>query len=112
MSTSNAAASSALRELVTPFSVEITPREAATLPPLAGVLTPGTAVSITFLPRTPWEDTLAAARWIAEAGMRPVSHPGRPRGARPRGPAPDAVRPRRRRGVRRAARRGVDGTGR
>ena len=43
--------------------VEITPREAGTLPPLSGVLAPGTAVYITFLPRTPWEDTLAAARW-------------------------------------------------
>ncbi|MHA6782994.1 hypothetical protein ACVGOW_18645 [Pseudonocardia saturnea] len=71
---SDAAVSSALRELITSFSAEITPREAGTLPPLSGVLAPGTAVYITFLPRTPWEDTLAAARWIAEAGMRPVPH--------------------------------------
>ncbi len=71
---SDAAVSTALRELLTPFSVEITPKEAAALPPLSDVLAPGSAVYITFLPRTPWADTLATARWIAEAGMRPVPH--------------------------------------
>jgi methylenetetrahydrofolate reductase (NADPH) len=68
------AVSSALRRLLTPFSVEITPKEAAGLPPLSDVLDPGSAVYITFLPRTPWADTLATARWIAGAGLRPVPH--------------------------------------
>ncbi len=68
------AVSSALRGLLTPFSVEITPRETAALPPLSGLLPAGTAVYITFLPRTPWADTLAAARWIAGEGMAPVPH--------------------------------------
>ncbi len=64
----------ALRRLLTPFSVEITPREPTKLPPLSDLLDPGTAVYLTFLPNVPWEDTVAAVRWVAEAGMRPVPH--------------------------------------
>jgi methylenetetrahydrofolate reductase (NADPH) len=64
----------ALRQLVAPFSVEITPREAKNLPPLQDVLAIGTAVYLTYLPRVPWPDAVAAARQIAEAGMRPVPH--------------------------------------
>ncbi len=64
----------ALRQLVAPFSVEITPREAKNLPPLQDVLAVGTAVYLTFLPRIPWSETVAVARRIAEAGMRPVPH--------------------------------------
>jgi methylenetetrahydrofolate reductase (NADPH) len=65
---------SALRHLVAPFSVEITPREAKNLPPLQDVLTVGTAVYLTFLPRIPWPEMVAVARQITEAGMRPVPH--------------------------------------
>jgi methylenetetrahydrofolate reductase (NADPH) len=64
----------ALRRLMSPFSVEITPREAPTLPPLPDVLAPGTAVYLTFLPNRPWEETVAVARTVREAGMRPVPH--------------------------------------
>ena len=64
----------ALRRLMSPFSVEITPREAAVLPPLPDVLAPGTAVYLTFLPNTPWSDTVALARSVREVGMRPVPH--------------------------------------
>ena len=64
----------ALRGLVSAFSVEITPKEAATLPPLQEVLAPGTDVYLTFLPNTHWADTVAVARQVAEAGMRPVVH--------------------------------------
>ena len=64
----------ALRRLLTPFSVEITPKEAPSLPPLPDVLAPGTAVYLTYLPNTPWADTVAAARSVREAGMRPVPH--------------------------------------
>ena len=51
-----------LRRLVRSFSAEITPRETATLPPLDGLLAPGTSVYLTFLQRTPWDRTVAAAR--------------------------------------------------
>ena len=63
-----------VRQLVSPFSVEITPKEAPSLPPLPELLAPGTAVYLTFLPHTPWADTVAVARSVAEAGMRPVPH--------------------------------------
>lgn len=63
-----------LRRLTARFSVEITPREAPSLPPLPDVLPAGTSVYLTFLPNTPWEQTLAVARSVREAGMRPVPH--------------------------------------
>ena len=63
-----------LREMMAGFSVEITPREAPTLPPLADVLPAGTAVYLTFLTNTPWKQTVATARSVREAGMRPVPH--------------------------------------
>lgn len=63
-----------VRRLVSPFSVEITPKEAPTLPPLPELLAPGTAVYLTFLPNTPWADTVGVARTVAEAGMRPIPH--------------------------------------
>lgn len=72
--TSDEAVGANLRRLVHSFSVEITPRESATLPPLDEVLDPGTAVYLTFLARKPWQETVEAARWVAEAGMRPVPH--------------------------------------
>src|SRR6185312_10797155 len=66
--------SAAVRALLSPFSVEITPRETAKLPPLSSLLDPGTAVYLTFLPNVPWEQTLDAVRWVAHDGMRPVPH--------------------------------------
>jgi methylenetetrahydrofolate reductase (NADPH) len=63
-----------VQELMSPFSVEITPKEAPSLPPLPEVLAPGTAVYLTLLPHTPWADTVGVARSVAEAGMRPVPH--------------------------------------
>ena len=75
-----------LRNLLSPFSVEITPREAPTLPPLPELLAPGTAVYLTFLPNAPWAETVAVARTVREAGMRPVplSGPRRSTHGRPR----------------------------
>src|ERR671929_148089 len=61
---SETAVNAAVRGLLHPFSVEITPREATELPPLSDVLDPGTAVYLTFLPRNRWEQTVAAARWV------------------------------------------------
>jgi methylenetetrahydrofolate reductase (NADPH) len=66
--------STAVRRLMSPFSVEITPREAAALPPLPDHLAAGTAVYLTFLPHQPWGETVAVARAVREAGMRPVPH--------------------------------------
>jgi hypothetical protein len=66
--------SGALRGLLAPFSVEITPRETTKLPPLSGLLDPGTAVYLTFLPNVPWDQTVDAVRWVAHDGMRPVPH--------------------------------------
>ena len=63
-----------VRRLMSPFSVEITPKEAPTLPPLPELLAPGTAVYLTFLPNTPWAETVDVARTVREAGMRPVPH--------------------------------------
>lgn len=64
----------ALRSLADPFSVEITPKEAATLPPLSEVLAAGTEVYLMFLPRTPCPDTVAVARRLVRDGLRPVPH--------------------------------------
>jgi methylenetetrahydrofolate reductase (NADPH) len=64
----------ALHGLLDPFSVEITPREAAKLPPLSDLLVEGTAVYLTYLPNTPWAETVAVARRVVEAGLRPVPH--------------------------------------
>jgi methylenetetrahydrofolate reductase (NADPH) len=64
----------ALHWLLDPFSVEITPREAAKLPPLSELLVEGTAVYLTYLPNTPWAETVAVARRVIEAGLRPVPH--------------------------------------
>jgi methylenetetrahydrofolate reductase (NADPH) len=63
-----------VQNLLSPFSVEITPREAPALPPLPELLAPGTAVYLTFLPNAPWAETVAVARTVKEAGMRPVPH--------------------------------------
>jgi methylenetetrahydrofolate reductase (NADPH) len=64
----------ALQNLLSPFSVEITPKEAPTLPPLQEMLAPDSAVYLTFLPNTPWHETVAVARSVTDAGMRPVVH--------------------------------------
>lgn len=63
-----------LHGLLDPFSVEVTPREAAKLPPLSDLLVAGTAVYLTYLPHAPWSETVALARRVVEAGLRPVPH--------------------------------------
>lgn len=63
-----------LQRLLDGFSVEITPKELGKLRPLPELLTPGSSVYITFLPRTPWTETVAVARQVAEQGMNPVPH--------------------------------------
>jgi methylenetetrahydrofolate reductase (NADPH) len=63
-----------LRRLLGRFSVEVTPKELARLPRLSDLLPLRTAVYITFLPGTPWEDTVAAARRVMADGMTAVPH--------------------------------------
>src|SRR4051794_41764590 len=69
-----AARGAPLQNRLPPFSVEIPPRGAPPPPPLPELLAPGTAVYLTFLPHTPWAETVAVARAVREAGMRPVPH--------------------------------------
>ncbi len=64
----------ARRALLDGFSIEITPREALGLQRPGGLLPRGTAVYLPYLPRVPFEDTVAAARRVSEAGLQPVVH--------------------------------------
>ena len=63
-----------VRQLMSDFSIEVTPRELDKLPPLDRVLAPGTAVFITWLPNAGFEGTVACARRVHEAGLVPVPH--------------------------------------
>src|SRR3954452_20843446 len=63
-----------VQNLLSPFSVEITPREAPTLPPLPELLAPGTAVYLTFLTNPRWGERVAVPRAGREPGMRPLPH--------------------------------------
>lgn len=65
---------SALAELTSAFSVEVTPREAPKVAHFGEVLAPGTRIYITFLANTPFEETLALAARAVREGMRPVPH--------------------------------------
>lgn len=56
------------------FSVEVTPRDLAIIGSLEGLVPPGTSVYITYLDTTGLEGTIAAARTLAVAGMRPIPH--------------------------------------
>ncbi len=56
------------------FSVEVTPREVDRVGPFERLLPPGTAVYITYLDTTGLEGTIAAARTLTAAGMRPIPH--------------------------------------
>ena len=63
-----------VRQLMSDFSIEVTPRELDKLPPLDRVLAPGTAVFITWLPNAGFDGTVACARRVHEAGLVPVPH--------------------------------------
>lgn len=56
------------------FSVEVTPRDLDRVGPIHQFVPPGTAVYITYLDTTGLEGTVAAARRLAAAGMRPIPH--------------------------------------
>jgi len=64
-----------VRSLTTGFSVEMTPADVRKNPGLCRESLPaGTRVYLTFLPRTPFGDTVKAAISLIEQGMRPVPH--------------------------------------
>lgn len=62
-------------ELGSDFSIEVTPSEVSRAPGvLRAVLPAGSRVYTTFLPGTPFSETLAAAAAVVDQGMRPVPH--------------------------------------
>jgi methylenetetrahydrofolate reductase (NADPH) len=64
-----------IRSLTSHFTVEVTPREVRKSPGLLAELFPrDTRVYTTFLPATPFSETVAAARALLDQGMRPVPH--------------------------------------
>ena len=63
-----------VRQLMSDFSIEVTPRELDKLPPLDRVLARDTAVFITWLSNAGFEGTVACARRVHEAGLVPVPH--------------------------------------
>ena len=65
---------SALMRLCGSFSLEVTPREAHKIERFTDVLPPGTPVYVTFLPNTPFFETVDLVRRLAADGMRPVPH--------------------------------------
>lgn len=64
----------AARRLMENFSVEVTPREADKQDTLREVLRPGAPVYITYLPDSDLNDTITAAKRIADIGLHPVPH--------------------------------------
>jgi methylenetetrahydrofolate reductase (NADPH) len=63
-----------LRMLAASASIEVTPRHAAGLAAIQGLLPPGTNVYITALPGADLEDLVVAAAAARDAGYSPVPH--------------------------------------
>jgi methylenetetrahydrofolate reductase (NADPH) len=64
-----------VRSLASRFTVEVTPRDVRKSGGLLGELFPeGTRAYITFLPASPFSETVAAARALLGQGLRPVPH--------------------------------------
>lgn len=63
-----------VRRLMDDFSIEVTPREADTVPEAARLLRPRAAVYVTYLPQVPFDRVVSTADRIREAGLRPVVH--------------------------------------
>ena len=64
----------ALRALARDASVELSPRQLASLGPLGDHLPRGTPVYVPFVPGATWSETSAACRRLRAAGMSPVPH--------------------------------------
>lgn len=68
------AAPDRLRDFAAAASVEVTPKAAAELSELAGLLAPATNVYVTALPGADLDDLVAAAGSVRAAGHEPVPH--------------------------------------
>jgi methylenetetrahydrofolate reductase (NADH) len=68
------AAPDRLRDFAAAASIEVTPKAAAELPELAGLLAPATNVYVTALPGADLDDLVAAAGSVRAAGHEPVPH--------------------------------------
>ena len=64
----------ALRALAREASVELSPRQLASMGPLTDHLPRGTSVYVPFVPRATWTETSAACRRLRAEGMSPVAH--------------------------------------
>lgn len=62
------------RQLPWHYSLEATARDRDALPALQGTLTPGTRISVTYLPGETLEDRLGTAMAVRDAGFVPVPH--------------------------------------
>jgi len=67
-------AQSRMRELLQGYSLEVTAKEVNELTEAAPFITPGTAVSVTFLPGEEPESRVVAAAAVKRLGFDPVSH--------------------------------------
>lgn len=65
---------SALAELASSASVEVTPVQIERAGPLSGLLEPGRAVYVPYLPDANYEATVAACRGLVADGLVPVPH--------------------------------------
>lgn len=64
----------AVRSFARPFSIEITPKQAARVEDFASLLPAGTPVFVTFVPGETVDAVIETVVRLAEAGMRPVPH--------------------------------------
>ena len=65
---------SALAQLFTDYSLEITPKDVEALENAAHMIPQGTLISVTFLPGAEFEDRARAAKRIQELGFKAVPH--------------------------------------
>jgi len=63
-----------LRRLAGSFSLEVTPRQAQKIERFSDVLRPGTSIYVTYLPNTPFSETVETVRRLGVQAMRPVPH--------------------------------------
>jgi methylenetetrahydrofolate reductase (NADPH) len=61
-------------QLINAYSLEMTAKDVGSLNEAAGIIPPGTAISVTFLPGEELDARVAAARRVKELGFVPVPH--------------------------------------
>ncbi len=63
-----------VRNLMSGFTIEVTPRELGNVGSIEQVLPPGTAVFITWLSNVGYAGTVEAAKRVTDAGLIPIPH--------------------------------------